>query len=91
MPEYKPVPVSVAQQLSRDHDKDVVVVLTWSREHQRWHATTFGRCQEDKQIAADISDYVMFEVLDQGVITMEEDFRSPERFPVQYLDGRSDW
>ena len=88
--EYKPIPMAVAQQLSRDHDKDVVVVISWSREHQKYHVTTFGRSPEDKDNAADLADTVAFDFLGLDEIDMHEDFRSPQDHPVRYLDGRSD-
>ena len=42
MPDYKPVPVWVAQQIAMQFEKAQVVILCWDAVHELTHSTTFG-------------------------------------------------
>ena len=52
MPDYLAVPVHVAKQIADHFAKDVVVVLSFDREHMMTHTTTYGRSALDKENAA---------------------------------------
>ena len=54
--DYKQVPVSEAQRLSIEYQKDQVVILCYDRRHELTHTTTFGVTAFDKENAAAVGE-----------------------------------
>lgn len=52
MSAYQPVPVTVAQKISEEFEKDQVVILSYDRKHNLTHTTTYGVTAFDKENAA---------------------------------------
>lgn len=75
MKDYQPVPVAAAEALAHAHDKDIVVILCYDRQHKRSHFTTFGRAAADKAAAARLSDAIAEAA--SMTPTVYEDFREP--------------
>ncbi len=56
MSDYLLVPVAVAAEISERFEKDIVIVICWNAEHNKFHMTTFGRAAIDKVNAADLGE-----------------------------------
>lgn len=52
MRKYQAIPVSVAQQVAEQFDKDWVVILGYDADHNLTHTTTYGRSPTNKIEAA---------------------------------------
>lgn len=52
MSKYKSVPISAAQNIADDFEKDQVIIVCWDKHHGRTHVTTYGRTIDDCRQAA---------------------------------------
>ncbi|MCL4295751.1 MAG: hypothetical protein KJ077_08490 [Anaerolineae bacterium] len=58
MTDYKEVPISAAQQIAEEFDKDQVIIVTWDAAHQVQHVTTYGKSRRDSAQAAQGGNFV---------------------------------
>jgi hypothetical protein len=58
MAKYKGVPIKVARALSREFDKDQVIIVTWDAAHKKMHVTTYGKTLLDCSRAAEGGNFV---------------------------------
>jgi hypothetical protein len=49
---YQPVPVSAAERVATEFDKDVCVIVCYDRRYQKTHPTCFGKTPNDKVAGA---------------------------------------
>jgi len=52
-PEYKDIPVSTALNIAEQYNKDQVIIVTWDKNHNTTHVTTFGKTKDDCLQAAE--------------------------------------
>lgn len=52
MTKYKPVPVSAAADMARDHDKSIIVVIALDDKHNLMHVTTYAVDPTKRELAA---------------------------------------
>lgn len=52
MSRYKSIPIAAAKRIATDYAKDQVIILTYDREHNTSHVTTFGKSLLDCEQAA---------------------------------------
>lgn len=86
---YKSVSVQAAKRISREFDKDIVVVLAFDTSHMKMHTTTYGKTPEDKQAAALLGDRLT-EACGVDITKREtfSDFRDPViDSPIHIDDG----
>lgn len=76
MPEYKPVPVTVAVAIAENFDKDVVVVMCIDRTCNKTHFTTYGKSPADKIDAAKFGELISQGLGCRGPLEQFEDFRN---------------
>lgn len=79
MPDYLPVPVEAAKRIADEFRKNIVIILSWSKEHGHLHTTTFGVSPEEKQWAAqggEIASRALGSVVNKS--TTFEDYRITE-------------
>ena len=50
---YKPIPIKAAKIIAEAYDKDIIIILTYDKEHKLEHVTTYGRTAEDCDNAAE--------------------------------------
>lgn len=53
---YVPVPVEAARDVAHGFEKNIVVIVSWDREHNRLHTTTYGVGAGDKVGAAKLGE-----------------------------------
>jgi hypothetical protein len=53
---YQPVTVDAAGEISDRFEKNVVVIVTWDRFHDKLHVTTYGRSASEKAFAANLGE-----------------------------------
>ena len=56
MPDYKPVPVHIAHQISKEFEKSMVVILCYDPVYELTHVTTYGASAWDKEQAAAVGE-----------------------------------
>lgn len=71
---YKPIEVRVARGLADTFKKDLIVIASYDREHERTNITTYGRTAADKALAAEVGD-VLAADLQLAQTRTYEDFR----------------
>lgn len=75
--EYHPVHVGVAREIAERFQKDIVVIVSYDRQYNLVHTTTFGREPADKDIAAAWGDICVEATgADTSNPTWYEDFRA---------------
>lgn len=88
---YKPVPVSAAEKLAEEYDKNLVVILTWDRGHNTTNLATYGTDALTKDGAArvgqKIEDMLGLKSGKGGKVVFHEDFRAtPEAVYKEQVD-----
>lgn len=58
MTDYKEVPISAAQRIAEEFDKDQVIIVTWDAAHQTQHVTTYGKSRKASAQAAQGGNFV---------------------------------
>ncbi|MFA6159166.1 MAG: hypothetical protein WC763_06110 [Candidatus Paceibacterota bacterium] len=49
---YVGIPISAAQRIADEFDKNQVIIVTWDAKHGKTHVTTYGRTKEECEQAA---------------------------------------
>ena len=52
MSDYESIPVVAAMDIALKYNRDIIVIATWSNEHELLHVTTYGITAKDKLLAA---------------------------------------
>ncbi len=55
---YIPVPVPVAEQISKEYDKNQVIIISGDSKHDKLHFTTYGQSAVDKLTTARVSNLI---------------------------------
>lgn len=77
MKPYLTIPVTVARQIARDFDKQIVIIVAWNHEHKLLHTVTYGTQPNDKISAANGGDIVTKALgMDLSRSKPNEDFRT---------------
>ena len=56
--EYKDIPISVAQDISRKYLKSQVIIATFDKAYGVTHITTYGESKEDSEQAANGGNFI---------------------------------
>ena len=55
---YLPIPISAAEQIANEFQKDQVIIVTWDKVYGMVHVTTFGKDKDDSIQAAQGGNFV---------------------------------
>jgi hypothetical protein len=73
---YKPIPVSVAQQIGDGHQKDIVLIVGWDDDSNKTNIVTWGREPTQKAAAAKAGEMIAGQLgLVDDLVDVHEDFR----------------
>ena len=53
LPPYRDIPVSVESNIAEQYNKDQVIIVTWDKNHNTTHVTTFDKTKDDCLQAAE--------------------------------------
>lgn len=77
MKPYLSITVEKAREISREFEKQIVVICAWNHEHQKLHTVTYGVEPVDKLSAAKAGDICAKALgMDLGKREIIEDFRT---------------
>jgi hypothetical protein len=60
---YKSIPIKAAKQISKNYEKNVVVIIAFDKKHNNQHVTTYGKSYDDCVNAAKLGNYIKLNVL----------------------------
>lgn len=60
---YKHLPIKVAKQISKEYEKDVVIIIAFDRKYNKQCVTTYGKTLQDCIEAADFGNGLKRNVL----------------------------
>lgn len=66
---YKPVPISAAEHILREYNKDEVIIIAWDGETGGTHITTAGTTMDHKRNAARGSKALLEYLQKAGVVS----------------------
>lgn len=52
--DYIPVPVAYAAAISKTHNKDIVIIISFEHGRALVQTTTFGKAERDRKIASEL-------------------------------------